>query len=149
MIQQVVSTFETSIEGSGTGFVNTQELSGGAKINRIFHERLRFSIVKIVNDEKEMRREIAIAIQNILAIRGQGFTPGLAFDTIAKKQILQLRDPILACVDLVIRELLYVVNNCCECVNIILLFIIKYHFNKLNYSRCHVFHVCEKKLIEY
>ena len=35
-----------SIEGSGTE-VSTTELSGGAKINRIFHERFPFEIIKV------------------------------------------------------------------------------------------------------
>lgn len=39
MIQQLQSDFERTIEGSGSALVNTNELSGGAKINRIFHER--------------------------------------------------------------------------------------------------------------
>lgn len=39
MIQQLQSDFERTIEGSGSALVNTLELSGGAKINRIFHER--------------------------------------------------------------------------------------------------------------
>jgi len=42
MIQQLQSDFERTIEGSGSALVNTNELSGGAKINRIFHERYVF-----------------------------------------------------------------------------------------------------------
>lgn len=37
---------EKSIEGSGAE-VSTMELSGGAKINRIFHERFPFELVKV------------------------------------------------------------------------------------------------------
>ena len=40
------SDLEKSIEGSGSE-VNTQELSGGAKINKVFHERFPFEIVKV------------------------------------------------------------------------------------------------------
>ena len=40
MIQQLQQDFERAIEGSGSAAVNTLELSGGAKINRLFHERL-------------------------------------------------------------------------------------------------------------
>lgn len=69
MIQQLQSDFERTIEGSGSALVNTIELSGGAKINRIFHERLRFEIVKMSCDEKELRREISFAIRNIHGIR--------------------------------------------------------------------------------
>ena len=36
---QLQQDFERAIEGSGSAVVNTLELSGGAKINRLFHER--------------------------------------------------------------------------------------------------------------
>lgn len=49
MIQQLQSDFERSIEGSGSELVNTLELSGGARINRLFHERFPFEIVKVCN----------------------------------------------------------------------------------------------------
>ena len=38
--------FEKRIEGSGDQ-VDTLELSGGARINRIFHERFPFELVKV------------------------------------------------------------------------------------------------------
>lgn len=46
MVQQFAVDFEKRIEGSGDQ-VDTLELSGGAKINRIFHERFPFEIVKV------------------------------------------------------------------------------------------------------
>uniref|UniRef100_A0AAX7U208 Interferon-induced GTP-binding protein Mx n=1 Tax=Astatotilapia calliptera TaxID=8154 RepID=A0AAX7U208_ASTCA len=67
MVQQFSVDFEKRIEGSGDQ-VDTVELSGGAKINRIFHERFPFELVKMECDEKEMRREISYAIKNIHGI---------------------------------------------------------------------------------
>ena len=64
-IQQLQQDFERSIEGSGSAAVNVLELSGGAKINRLFHERFPYEIVWMEFDEKELRREIAFAIRNI------------------------------------------------------------------------------------
>lgn len=49
MVQQFAVDFEKRIEGSGDQ-VDTLELSGGAKINRIFHERFPFEIVKVCTD---------------------------------------------------------------------------------------------------
>ena len=46
MVQQFAVDFEKRIEGSGDQ-VDTLELSGGAKINRIFPERFPFEIVKV------------------------------------------------------------------------------------------------------
>uniref|UniRef100_A0A182QYT8 Dynamin n=1 Tax=Anopheles farauti TaxID=69004 RepID=A0A182QYT8_9DIPT len=114
MIQQLQSDFERTIEGSGSALVNTNELSGGAKINRIFHERLRFEIVKMSCDEKELRREISFAIRNIHGIRVGLFTPDMAFEAIVKKQISQLKEPILKCVDLTVLELSNVVRICTD-----------------------------------
>jgi dynamin 1/3 len=37
---------EKCIEGAGSE-INTNELSGGAKINRIFHERFPFELVRV------------------------------------------------------------------------------------------------------
>lgn len=47
MVQQFSVDFEKRIEGSGDQ-VDTVELSGGAKINRIFHERFPFELVKVI-----------------------------------------------------------------------------------------------------
>ncbi|KAL9880413.1 dynamin-1 shibire isoform 4-T8 [Glossina fuscipes fuscipes] len=114
MIQQLQSDFERTIEGSGSALVNTNELSGGAKINRIFHERLRFEIVKMACDEKELRREISFAIRNIHGIRVGLFTPDMAFEAIVKRQIAQLKEPVIKCVDLVVQELSAVVRSCTD-----------------------------------
>uniref|UniRef100_A0A669QCY6 dynamin GTPase n=1 Tax=Phasianus colchicus TaxID=9054 RepID=A0A669QCY6_PHACC len=69
MVQQFAVDFEKRIEGSGDQ-IDTYELSGGARINRIFHERFPFELVKMEFDEKELRREISYAIKNIHGIRG-------------------------------------------------------------------------------
>ncbi|XP_050430223.1 dynamin isoform X3 [Adelges cooleyi] len=114
MIQQLQSDFERTIEGSGSAQINTNELSGGAKINRLFHERFPFEIVKMEIDEKELRREIAFAIRNIHGIRVGLFTPDMAFEAIVKKQISRLKEPSLKCVDLVVNELSNVVRICTD-----------------------------------
>ncbi|TRY57163.1 hypothetical protein DNTS_003260 [Danionella cerebrum] len=68
MVQQFSVDFEKRIEGSGDQ-IDTYELSGGARINRIFHERFPFELVKMEFDEKELRKEISYAIKNIHGIR--------------------------------------------------------------------------------
>lgn len=132
MIQQLQTDFDRTIEGSGSAQINTMELSGGAKINRLFHERFPFEIVKMEFDEKELRREIAFAIRNIHGIRVSKiwaiivvgeltmyfqvglFTPDMAFEAIVKKQIFRLKEPSLKCVDLVVTELSNVVRVCTD-----------------------------------
>ncbi|XP_068073307.1 dynamin-2 isoform X22 [Danio rerio] len=111
MVQQFGVDFEKCIEGSGDQ-VDTAELSGGARINRIFHERFPFELVKIVFDEKELRREISHAIKNVHGVRTGLFTPDLAFEAIVKKQIIKLKEPCLKCIDLVIQELINTFRQC-------------------------------------
>uniref|UniRef100_A0A4W3GH36 dynamin GTPase n=1 Tax=Callorhinchus milii TaxID=7868 RepID=A0A4W3GH36_CALMI len=111
MVQQFAVDFEKRIEGSGDQ-IDTYELSGGARINRIFHERFPFELVKMEFDEKELRREISYAIKNIHGIRTGLFTPDMAFETIVKKQILKIKEPSLKCVDMVITELINTVRQC-------------------------------------
>ncbi|ELT92970.1 hypothetical protein CAPTEDRAFT_98909 [Capitella teleta] len=119
-LMQMITTFgsdlEKSIEGSGSE-ISTHELSGGAKINRIFHERFPFELVKMEFDEKDLRKEITYAIKNIHGIRTGLFTPDMAFETIVKKQISKLKEPSLKCVDLVVTELTNVVRKCTEKMN--------------------------------
>jgi len=117
MIQQLQQDFERAIEGSGSAAVNTLELSGGAKINRLFHERFPYEIVRMEFDEKELRREIAFAIRNIHGIRVGLFTPDMAFEAIVKKQIARLKEPSLKCIDLVVQELTNVVRYTAEKMN--------------------------------
>jgi len=117
MIQHLQQDFERAIEGSGSAAVNTLELSGGAKINRLFHERFPYEIVRMEFDEKELRREIAFAIRNIHGIRVGLFTPDMAFEAIVKKQINRLKEPSLKCIDLVVTELTNVVRMCAEKMN--------------------------------
>lgn len=117
MIQQLQQDFERAIEGSGSAAVNTLELSGGAKINRLFHERFPYEIVRMEFDEKELRREIAFAIRNIHGIRVGLFTPDMAFEAIVKKQIGRLKEPSIKCIDLVVQELTNVVRIVSEKMN--------------------------------
>nr|XP_019957053.1 PREDICTED: dynamin-3-like [Paralichthys olivaceus] len=111
MVQQFSVDFDKRIEGSGDQ-VDTVELSGGAKINRIFHERFPFELVKMECDDKEMRREISYAIKNIHGIRTGLFTPDMAFEAIVKKQVIKLKEPCIKCVDMVIQELINTVRQC-------------------------------------
>ncbi|OWK10611.1 DNM1 [Cervus elaphus hippelaphus] len=129
MVQQFAVDFEKRIEGSGDQ-IDTYELSGGARINRIFHERFPFELVKMEFDEKELRREISYAIKNIHGIRhGPGrpqgsrgprssrtglFTPDLAFEATVKKQVQKLKEPSIKCVDMVVSELTATIRKCSE-----------------------------------
>ncbi|XP_044217975.1 dynamin 3a isoform X1 [Thunnus albacares] len=110
-VQRLAVDFEKLIEGSGDK-VDTMILSGGARINRIFHERFPYELVKIESDESKLRREINYAIRNIHGVRTGLFTPDMAFEAIVKKQISRLKGPCMKFVDMVSQELFTTVNQC-------------------------------------
>ncbi|KAF7668515.1 hypothetical protein LDENG_00009020 [Lucifuga dentata] len=111
LIQRLAGDFEKLIEGSGDK-VDTVNLSGGAKINRIFHERFPYELVKVEFDERKLRQEITYAIKNIHGVRTGLFTPDMAFETIVKRQIARLNVPCVKCVDMVSQELIATVHQC-------------------------------------
>ncbi|XP_053149909.1 dynamin-2-like isoform X1 [Hemicordylus capensis] len=112
MVRQFAKDFSKQIEGSGDQ-VDTLELSGGARINRIFQERFPLELVKM-EFEKNLRREIGYAIKNSHGVRMGLFTPDMAFETIVKKQIVKFKEPSLKCVALVASELSRVIRKCAE-----------------------------------
>ncbi|XP_029356935.1 dynamin 3a isoform X2 [Echeneis naucrates] len=111
LVQRLAVDFEKLIEGSGDK-VDTVNLSGGAKINRIFHERFPYELVKIKCDEMQMRREINYAIRNIHGVRTGLFTPDMAFEAIVKKQISRLKGPCMKLIGMVGQELTTTVYQC-------------------------------------
>ena len=113
-LQNLSGDFDKHILGSSSSEVSTKELSGGAKINRIFNERFPFELVKIEFDEKDLRREITYAIKNTHGIRSGLFTPDIAFEAIVKKQVSKLTEPSLKCVDMVIMELTSLIHKITE-----------------------------------
>ena len=48
----ISAEFDRAIMGSDANEVNTQELSGGARINRLFIERFPFELVKVKSQLK-------------------------------------------------------------------------------------------------
>ena len=48
MVQTFGVDFDKQIEGTGDQ-IDTKELSIGAKINRVFHERFPYELVKVTN----------------------------------------------------------------------------------------------------
>uniref|UniRef100_A0A8C6LV25 Interferon-induced GTP-binding protein Mx n=1 Tax=Nothobranchius furzeri TaxID=105023 RepID=A0A8C6LV25_NOTFU len=111
LVQRLAVDFEKLIEGSGDR-VDTVTLSGGARINKIFHERFPSELAKIESDEGKLRQEINYAIRNIHGVRTGLFTPDMAFEAIVKKQISSLKEPCIKFIDMVSQELCSTVYQC-------------------------------------
>ncbi|XP_028299328.1 dynamin 3a isoform X3 [Gouania willdenowi] len=92
--------------------VDTVCLSGGARLNQIFHLRLPNELTKVQPDEIKLRREISYAIRNIHGVRTGLFPPDMAFEAIVKKQISWLKEPCNKFIDMVNEELITTVNQC-------------------------------------
>lgn len=119
LINQFCNSFQEVIEGSGTSgsSVSTDKLTVGAKINRLFHERLPLHIAERKIDEKHLRKEIKIVIQNIRGVRSGLFTPDLAFERIVKEQIEQLFRAPANLVEQCCTEIIGAVRSCSEPMN--------------------------------
>ncbi|VUZ50004.1 unnamed protein product, partial [Hymenolepis diminuta] len=113
LVNNFSEKFVNAIDGH-SGAISVDSLSGGAEINRIFHERFPLDLFEIQIDEKALRREIAYAIRNVQGIRGGLFTPDQAFDVIVRDRIGRLLSPTLACVDRVVTKLSGIVHSCLE-----------------------------------
>nr|XP_061834205.1 dynamin-3-like isoform X1 [Nerophis lumbriciformis] len=111
LVQHLAGNVEKFIEGSADE-VDTVNLSGGARINRLFHERFPYELLKMKCDERKLRQEIAYAIRNIHGVRTGLFTPDMAFQAIVKKQISRLKGPCFEFVDMVSKELAATVYEC-------------------------------------
>lgn len=111
MLHNFTQDFDKVIEG-GSMDVDTEHLSGGAKINKVFHERFPFELYRLQYDEKSLHKKIGFAIKNVHGIRSGLFTPDMAFESIVKEQIERLKAPAIGCVDMVINELTEIVRKC-------------------------------------
>ncbi|XP_063687649.1 dynamin-1-like isoform X14 [Bolinopsis microptera] len=113
MVNRVTHDFEQMIEGGGNA-VDTKTLSGGAKINTIFHFRFPGYLNEGRLDEKELRKEIGFAIRNIHGVRSGLFTPDAAFEMTVKRQIDTLCPPSMKCIQQVSTELHEVIMKCID-----------------------------------
>jgi len=111
LTNQFSHEFSEVIEGHSGQSVSVETLSIGAKINRLFHERLPLNLAERKIDEKNLRKEIKIVIQNIRGVRSGLFTPDMAFERIVKEQIEQMMEAPMKLVDNVTNELISAVRD--------------------------------------
>jgi len=111
LTNQFSHEFSEVIEGHTGQSVSVDKLSIGAKINKLFHERLPLNLAERKIDEKNLRREIKIVIQNIRGVRSGLFTPDMAFERIVKEQIEQMMEAPMKLVDNVTSELISAVRD--------------------------------------
>jgi len=110
LLTKFAGDYQAAIDG--TGDVVLQELSGGARINYIFHETFGRTLEGVEPLEGLSRLEVLTAIKNSTGPRTAVFVPDLSFELLVKKQISRLEEPSIRCVELVHEELERIIQHC-------------------------------------
>jgi len=101
------ATVGSSDGAYGSGYSDSSELYGGARIAYIFNESFVNRAIKHMNPFEGLEDvDIRTAIANANGARGPSlFIPEAAFELLVRKQIERLREPGLQCIDYVFEEL--------------------------------------------
>ena len=112
---QTLTKFSTSycqkIEGTSRD-IETNQLSGGARICYIFHNTFSATLNAIEPLDGLRRTDILHAISNAMGPRPALFVSEMAFELLVKRQIRLLLPPSLQCVELVYEELQRIIQYC-------------------------------------
>lgn len=112
---QMLTKFATSychkIEGTSRD-IETNQLSGGARICYIFHNTFADALNEILALEGLDRSDVLHAISNAMGPRPALFVSEMAFELLVKRQIRLLLQPSLQCVELVYEELQRIIQYC-------------------------------------
>ncbi|XP_054283484.1 dynamin-1-like protein [Macrosteles quadrilineatus] len=114
LLIDIVSKFSKtycSIIRGDTENIQTTELSGGARINRVF-QALAQALRTIDALSGLSKGAILTATQNASGASPGLFVPEVTFELLMKRQIQRFRSPCLRCVDLVNEELCRIVQTC-------------------------------------
>lgn len=109
-ITEFCAEFRTVIDGN-TNDLQSNELSGGARISFVFHELFNNGVKSIDPFDQVKDGDIRTILYN-----SSGSTPALfvgttAFEVIVKQQIRRLEDPSLRCCALIYDELIRILNQ--------------------------------------
>jgi len=119
VLTKFASTYCSKILGDSKE-IETCEISGGARINYIFHKTFG-SVLDSVNPLGGFNRTaILTAIENTSGTRPSVFVPEACFELLIKKQIPKLEMPSVRCVQLVEEEMESIIHNCGTEVNMIM-----------------------------
>lgn len=75
-------------------------------------------LLEVSCDEKKLRAKIDTAIRNINGVRANLYAPHMAFESIVKEEILELKAPIRKCVGSIVDLLSKAVRMCTRRVSI-------------------------------
>lgn len=95
---------------------NLAELSSSVRIKYIFQETFPSALLSLESRllSSYYDEEIRTMIHNVRGLRAGLFTPDSVFELLIKRHIASLESPTLACVDMVHRELVKMIQNVLE-----------------------------------
>lgn len=105
LLTKYASSYADAIDGRPRSPLTTTELSGGARISYIFHEKFGIELSQMDPFEALGTDEIRTAMRNATGHRTPLFIPESAFELLVRKQISRFLNPSLTCVDMVYDEL--------------------------------------------
>ena len=105
------TTYTEKIDGTSRD-IETNQLSGGARVCYIFHHTFTEALRAIEPLAGLSRTDILHAISNAMGPRPALFVSEIAFELLVKKQIRLLLPPSLQCVELVYEELQRIIQYC-------------------------------------
>lgn len=97
-----------------TSHLDTDTLSAGARINRLFYTEFQDTLSLDKVPSKVLKKEISVAITNFHAIRNAIFTPDMPFEITVKRIVEKFRNPLHQCVDLAAEILRATVLKSCD-----------------------------------
>ncbi|KAF7457527.1 Dynamin-related protein [Cryptosporidium felis] len=104
--------FQDMIDGQGSYQAGILKLSGGARLNYIFHNWFGSTLFNFDPLDGLSDNEIRTAIKNSTGTKSSLFVSEGAFEVLARIQIKKLLRPSLACVEQVYDELKKLVEQC-------------------------------------
>lgn len=104
MINKYLEEYQKKLDGNFVTDIAT-ECQGGARINYLFHENYKKSIMNVDPFEHLTEQDIQTAIKNSAAMNPSLFVPEGAFEVLVKQQIARLLEPSLELVKGVGEEL--------------------------------------------
>jgi len=114
VVLQIVTEFSNEyksvLDGQGRD-VNSQELSGGARISFVFHEVFANGIRVLEPEDQISDSEIRTLLHNSGGYAPSLFVTSKPFEVLVKRQIQRFREPALRCVQLIYDELVRILNQ--------------------------------------
>lgn len=112
LLTDYTTEYVESIEGRNTDIIKTNELFGGALINHIFVSKYYPQMSEIDACENLTDYDIRTAIKNAKGSRTSLFVPEAAFEILVRRQVKNLEEPSIQCVDRVFEELVNIEEYC-------------------------------------